>query len=120
MDEDGNNQDKKSEKFWEIRVQGSTHTVRYGKKGSDGQTRSKEHASAAEARTAAGKLIEQKAKKREEVQERIQTLAVERQDYIQKERAKMADSDEKGLDEVIQEGLQAQAEDKGFTFTTSK
>jgi hypothetical protein len=64
--------------------------------------------------------IEQKAKKREEVQERIQTLAVERQDYIQKERAKMADSDEKGLDEVIQEGLQAQAEEKGFTFTTSK
>jgi hypothetical protein len=64
--------------------------------------------------------IEQKTRKREEVQKRIQTLAEERQTYIQQEQAKMADSAEKGLDEVIQEGLQAQAEEKGFTFGTSK
>jgi hypothetical protein len=64
--------------------------------------------------------IEQKAKKREEVQQKIQALAGERRQYIKKERAKLADSGEKGLDEVIQEGLQAQAEEKGFSFTTKE
>jgi len=47
-------------------------------------------------------------------------LAGERQDYIKKERARLADTDEKGLDEVIQEGLRTLAEDKGFTFAESK
>jgi hypothetical protein len=57
--------------------------------------------------------VEQKMKKREEIQRRIQALAGERRDFIRKERA---DSDEKGLDEVIQAGLQSLAEEKGFTF----
>ena len=61
--------------------------------------------------------VKQKAAKRDEIQEEIQALANERRKYIKKERAKRADADEKGLDEVIQEGLQALAEEKGFTFT---
>ena len=64
--------------------------------------------------------IRLKTKKREEIQEQIQTLADERRDYIQKKRAKLASSDEKGLDEVIQEGLQALAEEQGFTFLKSE
>ena len=64
--------------------------------------------------------VEQKAKQRAEVQGRIQALAGERQDYIKKERAKLDDSDEKGLDEVIQEGLRTLAEEKGFTFTETE
>ena len=64
--------------------------------------------------------VEQKAKQRAEVQGRIQALAGERQDYIKKERAKLADSDEKGLDEVIQDGLRTLAEEKGFTFTETE
>ena len=61
--------------------------------------------------------VKQKAANRDEIQEEIQALANKRRDYIKKERAKRADADEKGLDEVIQEGLQALAEEKGFTFT---
>ena len=41
------------------------------------------------------------------------------QDYIKDERAKLADSDAKGLDEVMQEGLQTLAKEKGFTFEES-
>jgi len=65
-------------------------------------------------------FIEQKSKKRDEIQGRIQTIAEERRDYIQEERARLADDDAKGLDEVIQEGLQALAEEKGFTFSESE
>jgi hypothetical protein len=64
--------------------------------------------------------IEQKSKKRDEIQGRIQALAEERRDYIQEERSRLADDDAKGLDEVIQEGLQALAEEKGFTFSDSE
>ena len=65
-------------------------------------------------------FIEQKSKKRDEVQGRIQALAEQRRDYIQEERSRLADNDAKGLDEVIQEGLQALAEEKGFTFSESE
>jgi len=61
--------------------------------------------------------VKQKTQKREEIQGHIQALADERRDYIQMERAKLAESEQKGLDEVIQEGLRALAEEKGFTFT---
>jgi len=61
-------------------------------------------------------FLAQKTKRRDEISERIQALANERQDYIRKERASRTDSDEKGLDEVIQEGLRALAEEKGFEF----
>lgn len=64
--------------------------------------------------------VEQKARQREKVQGRIQALADERQDYIKKERAKLDADEEKGLDEVIQEGLRTLAEEKGFTFTESE
>ncbi len=65
-------------------------------------------------------FIEQKSKKREEIQGRIQALADERRDYIAVERAKLSDSDAKGLDEVVQNGLRSQAEQKGFTFDNGK
>ena len=65
-------------------------------------------------------FIEQKSKKRDEIQGRIQALAEERRDYIQEERARLAEDGEKGLDQVIQEGLQALAEEKGFTFSETE
>jgi hypothetical protein len=61
-------------------------------------------------------FVAQKTKQRQEISGRIQALAKERQDYIRDERAKLANSDEKGLDEVVLQGLQALAEEKGFTF----
>lgn len=64
--------------------------------------------------------VEQKTEKRREVQERIQALASERREFIQDERARLADGNEKGLDEVIQEGLQALAEEKGFSFVVAE
>ena len=64
--------------------------------------------------------VEQKSKQREVVQGRIRALADDRQDYIKKERAKLDADDEKGLDEVIQEGLRTLAEEKGFTFTETE
>jgi len=60
--------------------------------------------------------VVQKTKKREEIKGRIQELADQRRDYIRKERTKITEGEEKGLDLVIQEGLQALAEEKGFTF----
>jgi hypothetical protein len=65
-------------------------------------------------------FIEQKSKKRDEIQGRIQALAGERRDYIQEERSRLAEDGEKGLDQVIQEGLQALAEEKGFTFSETE
>lgn len=65
-------------------------------------------------------FIEQKSKKRDEIQGRIQALAEERRDYIQEERSRLAEDGEKGLDQVIQEGLQALAEEKGFTFSETE
>jgi hypothetical protein len=58
-------------------------------------------------------FVGQKMKKRDQIQGRIQALAGERREYIQKERE---NSDDKGLDEVIEAGLQALAEEKGFNF----
>jgi predicted DNA-binding WGR domain protein len=56
-------QDEKSSKFWEIEVEGSSHTVRYGKIGTDGQTKTKEFGSPDEAQASADKLVKQKLKK---------------------------------------------------------
>lgn len=52
-----------SNKFWEIDVEGSTHTVCYGRIGSEGQTKSKDHGSPTRAHEAAEKLIAAKMKK---------------------------------------------------------
>ncbi len=64
--------------------------------------------------------VEEKTKKREEIQERIQSLAEQRRDYIQTERDKLAESDGKGLDEVMQTGLRSLAEEKGFAFDATE
>ena len=42
----------RSSKFWEIDVSGSSYTVRYGRIGTDGQTKTKELDSAADAKSA--------------------------------------------------------------------
>jgi len=55
--------DDKSEKFWEINVGGSSHTVRFGKVGAKGQSKTKEFDSAEEAQKSADKLIASKKKK---------------------------------------------------------
>ena len=49
--------DGKSNKFWEITVEGDSFTVRYGKMGTDGQTSTKTYADADKARVEADKLI---------------------------------------------------------------
>jgi DNA ligase-1 len=55
--------DGKSHKFWEIRVEGASHTVRYGRIGTNGTTKTKDFADAAAATADAAKLVEQKVKK---------------------------------------------------------
>lgn len=52
-----------SAKFWQIDVKGTSHTVQFGRVGSDGQRKSKQFASAAEARSDADKLIKAKLNK---------------------------------------------------------
>ena len=56
-------QDGKSDKFWAIKVHGSSHTVHYGRTGTDGQQKTKDFASPAAAKAAAEKLVAQKLKK---------------------------------------------------------
>lgn len=55
--------DDKSSKFWMITVDGNTHTVTYGKIGSDGKSTTKEFDSSTEATSSAQKLLESKLKK---------------------------------------------------------
>jgi DNA ligase-1 len=50
------------DKFWQIEVRGAAHTIRFGKVGSAGQTRSTELASAAAARADADKRAQAKRK----------------------------------------------------------
>jgi predicted DNA-binding WGR domain protein len=52
-----------SSKFWEIQVEGSSFTTRYGKIGTDGQQSLKEYDSPAKAQAEAEKLIGEKTKK---------------------------------------------------------
>lgn len=55
--------DDKSNKFWEIGVNGTEVTVRFGRTGSNGQTQTKSFASEDAARRHADKLIEEKTEK---------------------------------------------------------
>jgi uncharacterized protein (TIGR02996 family) len=55
--------DAKSQKFWEIEIEGDAYTVRYGKIGTDGQVQTKTFASSDKAETAAEKIIAEKLKK---------------------------------------------------------
>ncbi len=52
-----------SRKFWEVAVEGSTVTVRFGRLGTDGQTKDKAHGSPAAAQKEADKLVAEKTKK---------------------------------------------------------
>ncbi len=52
-----------SNKFWEITLEGTSFTTRYGKMGTDGQTTEKSFKSEAEARKAYDKLVAEKTKK---------------------------------------------------------
>ena len=52
-----------SHKFWNIEVEGNTHTVNYGRVGTDGQTKTKEFTDEAAALKDANKLIASKVKK---------------------------------------------------------
>jgi len=61
-------------------------------------------------------FVAEKTEQRAEISGRIQALARQRQAFIHAERAKRTNSEEKGLDEVMQQGLQALAEEKGFSF----
>jgi predicted DNA-binding WGR domain protein len=55
--------DEKSSKFWEIQVDGNIHTVRYGKTGVSGQTKTKTFTDESEAIKDAEKLVSTKVKK---------------------------------------------------------
>ena len=52
-----------SEKFWEISIDGTALTIRFGKIGGNGQTTVKEFTSSEEADAEAAKLIASKVKK---------------------------------------------------------
>ena len=52
-----------SDKFWEISLNGKSHSIRYGRVGTEGQKKDKEFASEAEARKAYDKLIAEKTGK---------------------------------------------------------
>jgi predicted DNA-binding WGR domain protein len=56
-------EENKSSKFWEIELEGSEHTVRYGKIGTAGQSKTKSFDSDAKAQASCEKLIGQKQKK---------------------------------------------------------
>ncbi len=55
--------DGKSDKFWEIELDGCDFTVRFGRTGTAGQTQTKSFPSEAKARAEHDKLIGQKTKK---------------------------------------------------------
>jgi len=55
--------DGKSDKFWCIELNGNSHTVRYGRVGTDGQSKTKEFADGEKAKKDYEKLIGQKTKK---------------------------------------------------------
>ncbi|HNL22885.1 MAG TPA: WGR domain-containing protein, partial [Rhodocyclaceae bacterium] len=52
-----------SQKFWEITVSGSAHTVRFGRIGSQGQSQTKSFASDLAAQNEASRLIAEKKRK---------------------------------------------------------
>ena len=52
-----------SAKFWAVAVEGCTVTTRWGRIGTDGQTKSKDHATEAKARADADKQIGKKVAK---------------------------------------------------------
>lgn len=60
--------------------------------------------------------VSELAEKREAVASEIAELGRQRSDYIAEERAKLAKSDEAGLDEAILQGVRELAEKKGFEF----
>ena len=55
--------DGKSDKFWEIAVDGNTYTVRYGRRGTDGQSNTKVYPTPEKAQAEADKAIASKTKK---------------------------------------------------------
>ena len=55
--------DGKSNKFWEIEIAGSSHTVRFGRVGTNGQTKTKNFDSAFDARESRDKLVRGKRAK---------------------------------------------------------
>jgi predicted DNA-binding WGR domain protein len=55
--------DGSTDKFWEIAISGSEHTVRYGRMGTQGQSKTKAFADADTAKKAADKLTASKLKK---------------------------------------------------------
>jgi len=65
------------------------------------------------------KFVEELAGKRERISVEIDELGKERQAYIAIERAKLAESDEQGLDEAMLKGLRDLARKKGFEFDES-
>jgi DNA ligase-1 len=55
--------DGTASKFWEIEISGPRHTVRYGRIGADGQSKTKDFADDEAAKRDAAKLIEEKTRK---------------------------------------------------------
>src|ERR1700680_763827 len=55
--------DGKSDKFWRISIEGATFTVVFGRRGTSGQTQTKEFSSTEAARKAHDAIIAEKAKK---------------------------------------------------------
>ncbi|MCA9062361.1 MAG: WGR domain-containing protein [Planctomycetaceae bacterium] len=82
-----------SDKFWEISLDGKSHTVRYGRVGTDGQTATKDFDTEAKARASYDKLIAQKTGKgykevtgrsdsRQQQAKALQVQAKEREPFV--------------------------------------
>ncbi len=67
-------QDEKSQKFWEVIIDKNTHTVRYGKIGASGTSKTKEFADEEKATKSANKLITSKKKKGYKLPEESETI----------------------------------------------
>ena len=55
--------DEKSDKFWNIELDGTSTKVHYGRSGTDGQRKEKDHGTEEKAQKEYDKLIAQKVKK---------------------------------------------------------
>ena len=80
--------DEKSAKFWKISLEGASHTVTYGKIGTDGQSKTKTFESAEKATKEAEKLIKAKTKKGyQEIKTETNTPSLLKTSFLEKEEA---------------------------------
>lgn len=102
--------DGKSRKFWEIAVDASTYTVRFGRLGTDGQTSTKVAASPERAVVEVDKLIASKVKKG---YVEVEAAAPAADPSAEFDAAILADPDDSSAWQVLADWLQSQGDPRG-------